>query len=159
MGLSPKGGRAGSWRRPSPPAGYAPAHPHKYVAAFLYVGFTQGFQIPYTGPRVAMDCTNLKPSRALLAVVAAKIEKECRAGRVAGLFPSPPIHNLRVSLWGLVPKKAAGEFRLIHQLSYPKGASVNDVIAPDLCSVPLCLIGSCNKYYQILWPRGAPGEV
>ncbi|XP_061485677.1 uncharacterized protein LOC133386068 [Rhineura floridana] len=36
---------------------------------------------------------------------------------------------------GIVPKKAAGEFRLIHHLSHPRGQSVNDFIPDSLCTV------------------------
>ena len=35
----------------------------------------------------------------------------------------------------IVPKKAPGEFRLIHHLSYPEGDSVNDGISQQLCTV------------------------
>ena len=36
---------------------------------------------------------------------------------------------------GVVPKKASGEFRIIHNLSYPEGTSVNDKISSSACSV------------------------
>ena len=36
---------------------------------------------------------------------------------------------------GIDPKKALGEFRLIHHLSFLEGESVNDAIPGELCSV------------------------
>ncbi|OCT70393.1 hypothetical protein XELAEV_18037311mg [Xenopus laevis] len=60
-------------------------------------------------------------------VVVAKIEKECKLGRVAGPFDNPPFKNFRLSPLGVVPKKEKGAFRLIHHLSYPK--------EKELCSV------------------------
>ena len=45
-----------------------------------------------------------------------------------GPFHAPPFPNFRVSSLGLVPKKHPGDFRMIHHLSFPKGASVNDGI-------------------------------
>lgn len=54
---------------------------------------------------------------------------------MADPFPQPPLPKLRVSPLAVVPKKVAGEYRLIHHLSYLKGASVNDAITPELCSV------------------------
>ena len=39
-----------------------------------------------------------------------KIDKEVKEGRVLGLFPTPPIENLRVSPLSIVPQKAHGEF-------------------------------------------------
>ncbi|XP_063297730.1 apolipoprotein L6-like [Pelobates fuscus] len=54
---------------------------------------------------------------------------------MAGPFASPPLVGLRVSPLVVVPKKEADKFRMIHHLSYPKGASVNDDIDKALCSV------------------------
>jgi hypothetical protein len=34
-----------------------------------------------------------------------------------------------------VPKKVPGEFRLIHHLSFPRGASINDGISPEHTTV------------------------
>ncbi|XP_070608807.1 uncharacterized protein [Erythrolamprus reginae] len=68
-------------------------------------------------------------------IVREKIGKEVAEGRVLGPFAEPPFPNLRVSPLGVVPKKASGEFRLIHHLSFPKGESVNDFIPDELCSV------------------------
>lgn len=42
---------------------------------------------------------------------------------------------MQISPLGLVPKKEPGKFRLIHHLSYPKGASINDGIPDHFCSV------------------------
>ena len=57
------------------------------------------------------------------------------ASRIAGPFTFPPFPSFRVSLLGVVPKKVPGDFRLIHHLSFPKGRSVNDVIATEDTSV------------------------
>ncbi|XP_054835512.1 uncharacterized protein LOC129329840 [Eublepharis macularius] len=110
-------------------------YPDRQAARFLREGFSSGFRIPFTGPRVAATSSNLRSARELPEVLAAKINKEVAAGRVAGPFNSPPLPNLRVSPLGVVPKKTPGEFRLIHHLSYPRGSSVNEAIPPELCSV------------------------
>lgn len=64
-----------------------------------------------------------------------KITKECQEGRVLDPFPSPLVPNLWISPLRMVPKKVAGEFCLIHHLSFPKSGSVNDAILDYLCSV------------------------
>lgn len=61
--------------------------------------------------------------------------KEVQLGHMVGPFSASPFTNLVVSLLGVVPKKGANKFHLIHHLSFPKGASVIDGIDPDLCSV------------------------
>ena len=98
-------------------------------------GFTNGFSLHYTGPRVSVDCKNLKSAFEFPALIQDKINSEILAGRVAGPFYTPPIPALRVSPIGLVPKKSPGKYRLIHHLSYPYGFSVNDFIDPKLASV------------------------
>ena len=52
-------------------------------------------------------------------------------GRVAGPFNSPPLPNLHVSSFGVIPKRGqVGKWRLIVDLSSPAGSSVNDGIDP-----------------------------
>ena len=102
---------------------------------FINDGFSYGFCLNYTGPRSPRDSKNLKSIYQNLALVKEKIDKEILAGRVAGPFIERPLQNLQVSPIGIIPKKAAGEFRLIHHLSSPKDYSINDFIDPKLCSV------------------------
>ncbi|KAJ1152220.1 hypothetical protein NDU88_004997 [Pleurodeles waltl] len=64
-----------------------------------------------------------------------KIEKERALGRLAGPFKRPPLAGFVCSPLGVVPKKEPGQFRLIHNLSAPRGSSVNDAIDPQLYSV------------------------
>ncbi|XP_054839956.1 uncharacterized protein LOC129332750 [Eublepharis macularius] len=112
-----------------------PYYPKRSDALFLLNGFKYGFRIPFQGPRVPFMSKNLRSVSGMEAVVREKISKECAEGRVLGPFSMPPVPCLRVSPLGVVPKKAPGEFRLIHHLSFPKGASVNDAIPEELCSV------------------------
>ena len=68
-------------------------------------------------------------------VVDIKIKKELDAGHLAGPFIAHPFHPFRISPQGVVPKKAPGDFRLTHNLSNPKGFSVDDSISSDHSSV------------------------
>ena len=56
------------------------------------------------------------------------IHREVSLGRILGPFEAPPFPFIAISPLGLVPKKDSGEFRLIHDLSYPKQHSVNSGI-------------------------------
>ena len=62
------------------------------------------------------------------------INKEVELCRVAGPFEHPPMPNFHVSPLGLVPK-SDGTYRLIHDLSAPRGSSVNDAIPKENVSV------------------------
>ena len=67
------------------------------------------------------------------------------SGRIIGPFDTSPFENFRISPLGLVPKKAPGEFRLLHHLSFPEGSSVNDSIPRELASVHYATIDDVIK--------------
>lgn len=62
------------------------------------------------------------------------INKELQAGQILGPFPSLPPGWIVLPL-GLVPKKEANSFRVIHDLSFPKGQGINDLIPNHITSV------------------------
>ena len=101
----------------------------------LISGFSYGFHLHFHGSVICNESRNLPSALANSNVVDQKLSKELAACRIAGPFPTAPFHPFRVSPLGLVPKKTPGEFRLIHHLSFPRGASVNDGIAPEDTSV------------------------
>lgn len=72
-------------------------------------------------------------------VVQIYLDAECTRGRMLGPFPRaaqaslPPCH---INRFGVIPKgRNSGKWRLITDMSYPPGHSVNDGILPDLCSL------------------------
>ena len=95
-------------------------------------GFTRGFRLGFTGKRSAREAPCLKSAIENPDIVKQKLDKELKLGRIAGPFSQRPLPNLQCSPLGLVPKK---QFRLIHHLSYPEGASINDFIDEKLCKV------------------------
>ena len=64
------------------------------------------------------------------------LQKETHQSNIIGPFPlhkSPQVH---INWFGVIPKKhQQGKWRLIMDLSFPEGASVNDAIDPVLCSL------------------------
>ena len=71
-----------------------------------------------------------------------KINKEVRLGRMAGPFPKKPWDKMIASPVGLVhnsgitePPDSPAAWRLIHNLSYLKGQSVNSFISKENASV------------------------
>ena len=83
---------------------------------------------------------NHKSARDDIATLKMKIQKELDAGRAADPFDKPPLPNFQVSALGLVPKKVPGEFRVIHDLSYRKGDSINSMVSKEHATIHYDLI-------------------
>ena len=70
------------------------------------------------------------------SVIDSYLQNELVKGKIAGPFPTPPIANLHISSFGVIPKKhQPRKWRLILDLSSPTGASVTDGIPKDMFSV------------------------
>ena len=113
-----------------------------FDAQLLFQGFSEGFNLQYTGPPGPRDANNLKSAVQLPYVVLEKLNKEISLGRICGPFDSPPFPDMIVSPIGLVDKKVSSEsvdladhYRLIHHLSHPEGMSINDFIPQEHSSV------------------------
>ena len=104
--------------------------------SFLVKGFSEGFRIPYSADRLPLprDCKNHRSALANSAATSAKISSELRLGRIMGPFDIKPDH-LICSPLSLIPKSQPGTFRLIHDLSYPHGKSINDSINKEFTEV------------------------
>ena len=71
---------------------------------------------------------------------------ELRAGRVLGPVDSELLSSIHTNKFGLVPKgHQPGRWRLIVDLSSPKGASVNDGIEPEVCSARYTSVDAACK--------------
>ena len=61
---------------------------------------------------------------------------ETTVGNILGPFDMGDFPDLQVNSFGVIPKKyQPGKWRLITDLSSPKGFSVNDAIDPSMCSL------------------------
>ena len=79
----------------------------------------------------------------------AKIIKEVEAGRMAGPFTEPPFDPFHISPIGLRPKKLPGQFRLIHDLSFPYNeSSINSNIPKECKQVKYCCVLDAIKDIQ-----------
>ena len=99
---------------------------------------TVGFRIGYDWSRERKSaCSNLPSASAHPEVVQQSLDQEVASGRLLGPFQPdelcPPVH---VSRFGVIEKKhQQGKFRIIVDLSFPEGKSINDGIATELCSL------------------------
>jgi hypothetical protein len=96
---------------------------------------------------------NHKSVQANIHTVKQNIDKEVLLGRMAGPFVSPPLKKFVTSPLGLVPKKEAGQFRLIHDLSFPRGHSVNSNIDTYFATVQYENLDHCVDIIQKLGPN------
>ena len=113
--------------------------------SFLIEGFKYGFHLFSVGQSRSYESPNLLSAVQQPQIVDQKLAKELEAHRLAGPFDAPPFPVFRVSPVGIVPKKAPGEYRMIHHLSYPRGKSVNDGISHEHSSVQYANIDQAIK--------------
>ena len=74
------------------------------------------------------------------------LTKECVAGRVIGPLNPADFPQVQISRFGVIPKKhAANEWRMILDLSYPPGSSVNDGVDRTLSSLSYPSVGDAIK--------------
>ena len=113
----------------------------------LILGFKSGFRINSsidTDPRKGLY-ENHKSVNDNLSFVQTKLDKEKALGSIAGPYKNPLLSSMVFSPLGLVPKKEPGDFRLIHDLGYPKENSVNSHIAPEFSSVSFEMRDDCIR--------------
>jgi hypothetical protein len=82
-----------------------------------------------------------------------KLKKEMSKLRISGPFYTPPFQNFVCSPLGLVPKKEHGQFRLNHDLSFPKGNSVNSCIPSEFTTVNYQNIETVVELVQFYGPK------
>lgn len=103
-------------------------YPIKEAALLLSEGFSEGFRIPCSSPVLGSEARNLVSALSRPEVLFDKLAKEVGLRHMADPFYEVLIADLWISLLGVVPKKEANKFRLIHHLSYLEGQSVKDGI-------------------------------
>lgn len=104
-------------------------------SSFLIDGFTHGFRVSHSAISIASTHHNHQSAYLQAEFLDHYIHKELSQQRISGPFSTPP-HPLFVSSpLGIVPKKEPNSYRVIHDLSFPKGSSVNDLIPNTLTSV------------------------
>ena len=129
-----------SVRSPLSPTAWAAAlsgHPDRALAGFLLRGLSEGFRIGFFRSAPLRGATrNMLSALQHPEVVESYLEKECSLQRMLGPFPPETLPRLHINRFGVIPKgHNTGKWRLVTDLSYPPGASVNDGIDPDLCSL------------------------
>jgi hypothetical protein len=116
------------------------AHPDRVFSRLLLEGICHGFRIGFNrqAPLSPVAC-NMQSAREHPEVIDVYIAKECSLGRMLGPLNPDTLTSLpefQINRFGVIPKgHNTGKWRLITDLSFPPGRSVNDGIAPELCSL------------------------
>ncbi len=114
---------------------YLQGYPQEEID-YLKQGFTEGFRVGFSGNQLSYFGPNSKKLMSALDAARAKIDQEVKAGRISGPYSSPPLPNFRVSPLSIRPKRQEGQYRLLHNLSYPyDDTSTNGGIPQYLKSV------------------------
>lgn len=116
---------------------------------FICKGFQTGFNLGIVGnihpsPRRSYRSGHGDNAQAFLS----KLNVELSMKRVLGPYDSPP-DNVIVSPLYVIPKNSTpGKYRLIHNLSSPRGKSVNDIIDPLMRTVSYCSVLDVASYLK-----------
>ena len=79
-------------------------------------------------------------------VIEEYLQKQIEQGNIIGPFSPHLTPAIHINRFGVIPKKhQPGKWRLITDLSFPEGKSVNDAIDPKLCSLKYITVDQVAK--------------
>ena len=110
------------------------SHPDQRFSSYILTGIAEGFRIGFNRQFPLKSVSRNMPSaKEQHLALKGYVDKERAAGHLLGPVPRASTH---VSRMGVIPKgHTPGRWRVITDLSHPPGASVNDGIDTDLCSL------------------------
>ena len=119
-------------------------HPDRLFASIIVEGLRLGFRIGFDRSSPLQSVGRNMPSASeQAAAVSSYVNTELRKGRFIGPFDATGATGVHISRLGEVPKgHAPRKWRVITNLSYPEGRSVNDGIDPSLCSLSYISVNS-----------------
>ena len=113
------------------------SHPDRAFARYITEGLRNGFRIGFHRGRALKSApSNMGSAKQHPEVMTKYITDELSKGRMLGPFPLALESSVHISRIGVIPKgHNTGKWRLITDLSFPHGQSVNDGIDASLCSL------------------------
>ena len=115
-------------------------------------GLQHGFRVGFDhSGRLRPARRNMPSAEQHPEVIDRYLEAELTAGRILGPFSPGSILIGQINRLGVVPKgHTSGKWRLITDLSFPEGASVNDGIDSRFCSIQYTSVDKIAKAAQSL---------
>ena len=132
---------------------YLACHPDRQWSESLLWGICKGVDIGYQGVRKTVWSGNWKSALDNGSVVRDYLATEVALGRKAGPFDQLPFTTYVGLPMGIVIKKCSDsvKYRIIHDLSWPPGDSVNHHIDPDLYH---CIYASFDQAVSLIKKHG-----
>ena len=127
------------------------AHPDQEYASYVQTGLLSGFRIGFDRLSVPLQSSTRNHPSACEneGQVRGYIAAEREAGRLVGPLCQSDLTGIHTSPIGLVPKSEPNQWRMIVDLSFPFGRSVNDGISSTLASVSYSSVDDAVQ--RILW--------
>ena len=136
-------------------------HPDRAFAQYVCTGIREGFRVGFQYGSPLRPATGNTPSATHHPdVVSRYIADEVARGRMLGPFPpewhAPALHINKI---GVIPKgHDSGKWRMITDLSSPRGYSTNDGIDRDLCSLVYTTVDTVADAVFRLGPGAMMGK-
>lgn len=130
-------------------------HPDPLFFAYILEGLQYGFHIGFDKSMKLCSATGNLPSVAeCLEVIDNDIFEEVQGQCMIGPLPSVTLSNgskVHLNWIGLLPKGLnSGKWRLITDMSFPTGESVNNGIDPRLCSLEYTSVDKVAKAVSLM---------
>ena len=134
-------------------------HPDQAFTRYIHRGLCFGFRIGFDrSSKLKSADTNMHSAFEHQQVVTEYLQKELSMGRMLGPFDEATcsaLPQLQVNRFGVIPKgHNTGKWRLITDLSFPHGLSVNDGIDPEFCTLHYATVDDIAGIIARL-PQGA----
>ena len=111
-------------------------YPYQDLVEYFLQSITQGFRLGSDGRTSQSAEKNLKSAADHPAIVDDYLHTELSLGRISGPYPPLTCRAVHINRFGVIPKNhQQDKWRLITDLSYPSGSSVNDGIPSQLCTL------------------------
>ena len=131
---------------------YLQGHPDKEFSSQLLKYIQEGVPLGYTGPDKSQVSPNWPSTIQHRDAVQETINTDISRGRKAGPYPVPPFQHYVGSPMGAFTKKHSTKVRVIHDLSWPPGRSVNDYIDSNWCTLQYISVQDAVKYVKQYGP-------
>lgn len=114
-------------------------------------GIKSGFSLDCDSTEFKNAARNLSSANVQPDVVDSYLEMEISNGTMAGPFQTLPFENCQINRFGVIPK-SDGKFRMITDLSYPHGHSINDGVSKENAAVSYTGLTAAIKKILSLGP-------